>query len=61
MPIEENSQEFVQRAFIATYQKVGYLTPEKLIILSPNQKIDFLDLASGVANLKKKQKAQHDD
>ena len=54
--LEENSQEFVQRAFIATYQKVGYLTPDKLIILSPNQKIDFLDVASGVATLKKSEK-----
>ena len=28
------------RAFIATYQKLGYLTPDQLIILSPGNKIE---------------------
>jgi phosphoglycerol transferase MdoB-like AlkP superfamily enzyme len=28
------------RAFIATYQKLGYLTPDRLVILSPGRKIE---------------------
>ncbi|MFN3715981.1 MAG: LTA synthase family protein, partial [Thiobacillus sp.] len=28
------------RAFIATYQKLGYLTPERLVVLSPGRKIE---------------------
>ena len=28
------------RAFIATYQKLGYLTPDQLVILSPGRKIE---------------------
>lgn len=28
------------RAFIATYQKLGYLTPDRLVVLSPGRKIE---------------------
>lgn len=28
------------RAFIATYQKLGYLTPDQLVVLSPGRRID---------------------
>ena len=32
------------RAFIATYQKLGYLTPDQLVILSPGKKIEAWQL-----------------
>ena len=32
------------RAFIATYQKLGYLTPDQLVILSPGRKIEAWQL-----------------
>lgn len=28
------------RAFIATYQKLGYLTPDQLVVLSPGRQIE---------------------
>ncbi|MFO7542138.1 MAG: hypothetical protein R6W97_04880 [Thiobacillus sp.] len=28
------------RAFIATYQKLGYLTPDQLVVLSPGRKTE---------------------
>lgn len=28
------------RAFIATYQKLGYLTPDALVVLSPGRQIE---------------------
>lgn len=39
------------RAFIATYQKLGYLTPDQLVVLSPGRKIEDwrLDAQQGLA------------
>ncbi len=34
------------RAFIATYQKLGYLTPDRLVILSPGRKVENWTLDS---------------
>jgi phosphoglycerol transferase MdoB-like AlkP superfamily enzyme len=35
------------RAFIATYQKLGYMTPDQLVVLSPGRKIEGWRLDAG--------------
>ena len=37
------------RAFIATYQKLGYLTPDRLVVLSPGRKIENWQLDARMA------------
>lgn len=39
------------RAFIATYQKLGYLTPDQLVVLSPGRQVEDwrLDARQGIA------------
>ncbi len=36
----EQGPEFRRRAFISNYQELGYLTPERLIVLGPKRKVE---------------------